>query len=157
MPLNLPPSVFTQSHKGDYLVPRAPRRDRPTPPACRRIRRPPRPAVPGGTRPRDWASSGRAPSRSCTEAAVTITYNTSPNVLTAMWRLRPLIFFPASSTQRRSRQPRPSASPVGATCSNVEHHHYLVLGGLLVYGLPELTRPSLARSQTTANMTFSVR
>lgn len=37
------------------------------------------------------ASSGRAPSRSCTDAAVTSTHNSRPRVSTTMWRLRPLI------------------------------------------------------------------
>jgi hypothetical protein len=42
-------------------------------------------------RSRSKAGSGCAPSRSCTEAAVTITVSTRPRVSTARCRLRPLI------------------------------------------------------------------
>nr|WP_285691818.1 hypothetical protein [Actinoplanes sp. NBRC 103695] len=41
-------------------------------------------------------TDARAPSRSCTPALVTGTASSSPQVSTAMWRLRPLIFLPAS-------------------------------------------------------------
>lgn len=38
----------------------------------------------------------RAPSRSCTLAAVALTVGRSPKVSTTRWRLRPLTFLPAS-------------------------------------------------------------
>jgi hypothetical protein len=42
------------------------------------------------------ASRVRAPSRSCTLAAVTTTNQTKPSVSTSTWRLRPLVLLPAS-------------------------------------------------------------
>src|SRR5271168_5151010 len=56
-------------------------------------------------------SRSRAPSRSCTLAGWTVTLRRRPSVSTRMWRLRPVIFLPASKPCGSSAEPACMARP----------------------------------------------